>query len=455
MLLLAALLTGTLAGAAVAKQDLVVELFYSSVWNDHSADVYTRDPVSIAHAAGNEQSGLVPSEASLTFQGRDQKMNPANIRSPLFGLIGRNTPIRISVADDFRFSGQVVSWKPRRAVKGDAWVHVVAGGWLRQLGQGDPPVDDPAYRYIIRQSPHAYWPLDDGPDAKSGAAAVGSSPMVVVFAEQEGQAQFGAGELAPWLDKGLQVSGGLFVAGLVGVASTAPATVDVARRAGRVEDFGSSSVFVDQAATEGAETYNYEIHIRNDVAFSPSVQLFHSTQGGFTTLMATSTDSAVQAAGWDDRVHTWRLQISQDGADVDVVAYLDGVSVLSATHVGATRIPAGAVRLVNNNIAAEPIVWGHAVFWDGNAPAASDVSDAVSGYRGEAGGDRFTRLCAQEGITSTIIGTASDTQPMGPQPRDTTLGLLAEIAATDNGLIFDTRSQLGLTFRTGRSLYNQ
>ena len=130
------------AGVPVPKQDVLVELFYNAAWHDHTADVYTRDQIVINHGAGNEQTGVVPSDASLTFDNRDGEMNPENRQSSLFGLIGHNTPIRISVGSDIRFSGQVVSWKPRRAVgelsstRGDAWVHVQAQGTIRRLGQG-------------------------------------------------------------------------------------------------------------------------------------------------------------------------------------------------------------------------------------------------------------------------------------------------------------------------------
>ena len=97
----------------------------------------------------------------------------------------------------------------------------------------------------------------------------------------------------------------------------------------------------------------------------------------------------------------------------------------------------------------------HAVLWSGTLPADSAGYEAFTGHSGETAGARFARLCGEEDITDTVVGDAAETQLMGPQYPDTLLNWFAEIARTDAGIIHDTRDELGLTFRTGRSLYNQ
>lgn len=66
-------------------------------WTDVSTDVYTRDPITITRGAADESSSLEPSSCSLTLNNRHGRYSPRNPLSPYYGLIGRNTPIRVSV----------------------------------------------------------------------------------------------------------------------------------------------------------------------------------------------------------------------------------------------------------------------------------------------------------------------------------------------------------------------
>lgn len=147
----------------MAEQDVTVELFHSGVWNDVTADVYTRDGITVTHGRGDEQAHAAPSSCELTLRNVDGRYNPRNPVSPLFGLIGRNTPLRVTVGADVRFAGEVSQWAPGRAVDdGDAWVKLSAGGVSRRLGQGASPLRSSAHRFIVRNNPVAYWPLDTG-----------------------------------------------------------------------------------------------------------------------------------------------------------------------------------------------------------------------------------------------------------------------------------------------------
>lgn len=87
------------------KTDVTVELFYSGVWNDITADAYTRDPITITRGRPDESTRTPPSTLNLTLNNNDGKYSPRNPRSPLYGLIGRNTPIRVwteaPVSEDF------------------------------------------------------------------------------------------------------------------------------------------------------------------------------------------------------------------------------------------------------------------------------------------------------------------------------------------------------------------
>jgi hypothetical protein len=81
----------------VAKQDVAVELFYNSQWNDHAADVLTRDEIAIVRGTQDETQQPAPTTAALTFSG--WRFSPSNPTSDLSGKIGRNTPLRILTGD--------------------------------------------------------------------------------------------------------------------------------------------------------------------------------------------------------------------------------------------------------------------------------------------------------------------------------------------------------------------
>jgi hypothetical protein len=72
--------------------DPVVEAYWSGAWHDISADV-TDDGIEITHASNGD-----PSEMRLGLKNQAGLYSPRNPNSSLYGLIGRNTPIRCSVA---------------------------------------------------------------------------------------------------------------------------------------------------------------------------------------------------------------------------------------------------------------------------------------------------------------------------------------------------------------------
>ncbi|MFF5891177.1 hypothetical protein ACFY72_20700 [Streptomyces globisporus] len=77
--------------------DVRVELGIGGAWTDVTADTYTRSPITITRGAADESSSLEPSTCELEFNNRLGKYSPRNPLSPYYGLIGRNTPVRVSV----------------------------------------------------------------------------------------------------------------------------------------------------------------------------------------------------------------------------------------------------------------------------------------------------------------------------------------------------------------------
>ncbi|MFG2899521.1 hypothetical protein ACGFZH_20870 [Streptomyces zaomyceticus] len=77
--------------------DLGVELQIGGTWTDVTTDAYTRSPIGTECGRSEESARTNPSRCSLQFNNRLGKYSPRNPMSPYYGLIGRNTPVRISV----------------------------------------------------------------------------------------------------------------------------------------------------------------------------------------------------------------------------------------------------------------------------------------------------------------------------------------------------------------------
>ncbi|MFS0697812.1 hypothetical protein [Streptomyces nitrosporeus] len=77
--------------------DVRTDLRIGGVWTDATADVYTRDPITITRGSADEATSAEPSSCTLTLNNRHGKYSPRNPMSPYYGLIGRNTPVRVSV----------------------------------------------------------------------------------------------------------------------------------------------------------------------------------------------------------------------------------------------------------------------------------------------------------------------------------------------------------------------
>lgn len=75
--------------------NLQVELYHSDAWNH--ARSYVRNVVQATWGMRDEGSSLTPARCTATLDNRDGSYSPDDSRSPLYGLIGRNTPGRVSM----------------------------------------------------------------------------------------------------------------------------------------------------------------------------------------------------------------------------------------------------------------------------------------------------------------------------------------------------------------------
>lgn len=77
--------------------DIRTEFHIDGSWVAVSGDVYNRDPVIITVGQQSEGTRSDPGSCTLTLNNKDGKYSPRNPRSPYFGRLGQNTPMRVSV----------------------------------------------------------------------------------------------------------------------------------------------------------------------------------------------------------------------------------------------------------------------------------------------------------------------------------------------------------------------
>ncbi|GAA4676907.1 hypothetical protein GCM10023347_34100 [Streptomyces chumphonensis] len=73
----------------------LVEILTADGWVNITQDAYNRDPIVISRGRPDEATASDPGSCELTLNNRHGKYSPRNPLSPYYGLIGRNTPIRV------------------------------------------------------------------------------------------------------------------------------------------------------------------------------------------------------------------------------------------------------------------------------------------------------------------------------------------------------------------------
>jgi hypothetical protein len=443
---------------------IVVELFYSGAWQDISQYVDDRAPISITRGLQNEGTAADPSSCTLTLNNRDGRFSPRNPSSPLYGLIGRNTPLRVTKDSSVRFVGEVSAWPQRWEVAGkDVWVELQAAGILRRLGQGQPSKDATYRQWLLANTtPARYWPLTGATALIAETSTSGGKFLTPnVAAAQIG---WGKGALGDYLESGTEITttaaGGNLSCLNVGVATlSAKISLDFVFQCDTLS--GSTfAVSIADFASYPADVKEWTLNFRPD-GVNNDIQVKLTVTDYSVPSSSTSAigDSGPLTALTDGGLHHVRLQLdSTFSTDTTWTVFVDGVSV--ATDIQAGENVGGGIEHVSlayiPGTDSTALSFGHLAVYTDTPPTLATQVLAAHAFAGETAADRISRICADNGITYTLVGTAADTAPMGPQGASTSLvALLQEAASTDLGILYEPRSQLGLAYRTRTSLYNQ
>lgn len=437
------------SGGAMANHAVSVELFYDGDWN--AAPTYTRDGITLSRGAPGEGQDSPPSSATATFDNRTGAYNPRNVTGPLYGLVGRNTPMRVSADGSVRSTTEVASWGPDRTLKGtnpDAWTSVQGGGILRRIQQGKTPLKSSLERAIIASNPVAFWPLSDGKEATALLSGIGGEPLTL-YGARPGEVEGPVASGASFVD----IAGGLDYVSARGPAPSLPAAGWGVEFMVYIGERGTPEEQVSQTALIwyiGGRPWKVNVGYNPFNATPPNILIFEDNGSPFVS----DNDTAVN--GWNH----CRVTYQQVGGNVQVEFYLNGANVSDYTIVGYTLASTSNEVIVGQIEPPTIPEWyfndvgvAHLAFYA--LADAADHSDAAYGYVGEPAGVRFLRVAGEEGVAASVIGDEEDTQPMGSQSVDTFINILRECVRTDDGLLFEPRDDRGVVMRTGRDRYNQ
>jgi hypothetical protein len=365
----------------------------------------------------------------------------------------------------YRFHGELSalpqSWDPTGS---DVWVALTASGVSRRLAQGNAPLLSPMRRWeqVNASLLLACWPCEDAASATQVASGIGGGFAMPV----SGAAGFAA-------DSGFSCSAPIAQV----QESTWYGTV------GAYSDTGTTQIRLI-SFLPGSST-----------SFGGIVAQFRlSGTARLLSLWWSPTTGALQVNGWTSTLATpWTLgslgvtlpssggrylisiELTSSGGNVtpelrvmDLTGTVtsDSATAYSGTTGTVTQVvvnpadpdPDGASGIGYGGISgAGPLPTcsvGHITVQD-TLTAITEMSGPFLAWAGETAGNRFARLCTEEGIQSRITGYPDASAAMGIQSQDTLPDLLQECETADMGFMSDSRHCLGLEYRTRRSVYNQ
>jgi hypothetical protein len=459
------------SGEASDGEPVTVELLVAGQWIDISAAGYVlvRDDsgqIRITYGiTGGEGSQTERATATLQLKNTDGRFSPRNPAGPYYRLIGRNTPIRISVPDgnggkSYRIWGEVSDWTRGWDSTGtDVWVDVNIAGPMQRLAQGPAPEHSVIYQAITDPPPSglvAYWPCEDATGSISLASALTTgSPMTwtgtPALASYDG---FNASDPLPDLS-GATLTGG--VPRYDDPSATQVRFLAYIPAAGL--SLGKVLVAIDQLDYSAGSSQFWEV--------------FYDTATRSLTIRTCASDGTVLGA---ELPHTLdvrgrllyvSVELQESGTGItrtlrlrdvksletytvsDTVALTQLTRVITVQFGPASRAVSGAA----GSATLPGVAVGHITVE--NTITAIDALGVRLNPIGETAGRRIQRLCGEEAVAFDWVGDLDDTVPLGPQGKANLLNQAQEACLADGGLLYENRAVLGLGYRTRASLYTQ
>lgn len=436
------------------SNDVTLEVFYDGAWHDlvTSDQVLADQAITITRGDGAESAAFRPASLIASLDNTDDVYRPSNPESPLYGLVGRNTPLRVSVDGTPRGEFEISSWKPdqtrdfRRSPKrGKAWTDIEAGGLLARINAWKDPLRSTAYTYYSSVADVVgYWPMEErrtataltvttpgastttlrGFSFESDAFPPGSAPLMQLSGAAAGNFRTGgASDNAGW-----QVG----ITALTKVM--APAGVEYTLMSWRTADNTLHALGL-------YDSDKVRLSVDNGTGLVIDLQVAPGSipVSQFITFVVRSTVSG----GTVTVSLSWLIDAEEGFVDLG-----------SGTFAGTTS---SLTRWTISVPTTEDITVGHLI---GTSGTATDLrsGDAVNGLRGhpnERTAYRFARLCELKGIPYFIRGDVNAGTQMGPQGVASLAEQFREIRDTEDGIIFDDVGGRYVIFTVRDGRFNQ
>jgi hypothetical protein len=424
------------------------------VWLDITDDVYQRDSVRITQGKSDEQSQAQPGSMMFTLDNRDGKYSPRNPLSPLYGLIGRNTPVRCKLENGTwpRFYGEISSWPPKwDPSHSDNFVPVEAYGILRRLGQGQPTISNALKDWVLAQPTlAAYYPLGGGEDTTySQNLAPGKTGS---FRSSGATFKYGVDMGAPWLGTGMELSAAASPNHMEATTGGSAGSSQVLDFVFRSDGFGVLDVKV-------WPTYDSYWNLRlNTSTDDGTLQVsYYDDANGLWTDTASGPIPELQ----DSELHTCRFVLRDTGGGTTWFVYIDGGAGYSGgappSNPPLTNVP--LVWFYYTHYTGQTVVnLAHVTLWADNTlsniPAATDYYNAAFAYAGETATARITRVATDGGISVGVVTGTEPATTMGPQYTESRLEQIRDAETTDMGILYEHRVTGALMYKSRSAMYN-
>lgn len=374
-----------------------------------------------------------------------------------------------------RLVGEIPSWPPNRDLSGNNKdVSIEPTGITRRLDAGNKPLESALFRYIraLPGQPIDCWPLTDGVQADGGANLVpGGSPMIVRIEDitvgeylvNNERYEWASGTIAKWIEPvGIpaEATNG-FITGECREDATAASSWAVDWFFSGINTDNTSFQCIDRTTpttTDGTIVWNIEPNPGSD-----SLQILRAVVTEDSSSLAL-LENIVAPGIFDKKPHHIRLAVQPSGGTTFYDIYIDGQlretgsMALSSTALRRTR-----VNWFFDSADESGYPFGFVTYWGSNAPPAEDIYNAFSGFPGETSGERFNRLCIEQGVGPNINhfgpggagGELQFQQRMGTQGLKKIVNLFQDCADSDVGIFMETREDLSVALRARSMLYNQ
>lgn len=449
---------------------------------DVSRDVRQKRRITIARGRRDWAEVVDPAEGRATINnGRSNvapaisgRYSPTNPLSDLFGRIGRNTPLRVSVSGSVRLAAEVSTWPPKWDLSdSDVQVPVRASGLLRRVQKGHRPLRSTLYEDLsVRDNLVVYWPLEgDRSDRRFPSEVEGDPAFFDPRITTEPRNGAGTALHATEVDLGS-------FDGFVGSDSLPEFPGDAGLIKGNAPGYEGAA---DQlamcvlhiqgpsfaASTSVADYFEWFTtesgpgtigHVR--VRLDDDAQAFAEFTGAeFPGPIVAHTSATLPGSVLDRSILVY-LRLEQVGADVDYeFGWVDEdgrAEATSDTIAGVVFNQFNAVRSEWSSNQVDPWSVGHIAVLNGGTDTSTDVPrDPFAAWLGERAADRITRIAARENLDLEIVGDADTTARLGRQTGTDPVAVMREAGTADLGFFGEQRAEVGLKYRARTSFYNQ